>query len=51
MRYLCDKRECGATSASHLKRYIETKHDGVRYPHDKCEYAVTIHQAIFETTY
>ena len=39
MRSLCDKCEYVATSASHLKRYIESKHEGVRYPCDKYEYA------------
>ena len=29
VRYPCDKCEYAATSASHLKRYIESKHEGV----------------------
>ena len=37
MRYPCDTCEYGATTAEGLKIHIEIKHEGVRYPFDKCE--------------
>ena len=30
---------CNQTS--HLKNYVESKHKGMRYPCDRCEYAAT----------
>ena len=41
MRYPCDKCEYTATTASHLKRHNESKHEEVRYPCGKCEYSAT----------
>ena len=32
---------CTATTASHLKLHIRCKHEGVRYPCDKCEFVTT----------
>ena len=40
MKYPWDKCEYAATTASHLMRHIESKHEGVRYPCGKCEYSV-----------
>ena len=46
MRYPCVKCEHAATTASDLKKHIESKHEGVRYLCDKCEYAATTESSV-----
>ena len=41
MRYPCSQCEYAATTASHLKRHVESKHEEVRYPCPECKYAAT----------
>ena len=41
MRYPCYQCDYAATRASHLKRHIESKHEGERYPCPECEHAAT----------
>ena len=41
MRYPCPDSEYAATQPAHLKRQVESKHDGVGYPCPQCKYAAT----------
>ena len=41
MRYPCPNCDFAATKASHLKKHVESKHEGVRYPCPECKYAAT----------
>ena len=41
VKYPCYKFKYVATTASDLKKYIESKHKRVRYPCDKWKYAAT----------
>ena len=42
IRYPCESCDYSATKASHLKQYIERKHEGIRYPCDSCEYTAIL---------
>ena len=44
--YLCFQCEHAATTARHLKRHIESKHEGVRYPCPECEYVAPSAQGL-----
>ena len=44
--YLCSQCEYIASKASHLKKHVESKHEGVRYPCLLCEYVATLESVL-----